>query len=210
METFPTIFWYLDWINWPSRLSCLFKPQIYTECITLGPIRKINYHNVIRVKSYKVSTTIFTLHVRDTFVVLNTSVQYEICFIFVWFYWSCHAYFLPLNHRIASLVYLNFTNIVPLGLANSTYTYVRRKSKHLCELPYYLCVTNFIWIWNIKSQKMVDLCISKSLFDARQTFSWKVELLHIRDVLIFWKKCVTWKLGMWEGSNNSKTQKCLT
>ena len=26
------IFWCLQWLNWAARLSCLFRPQIYTEC----------------------------------------------------------------------------------------------------------------------------------------------------------------------------------
>ena len=30
-RTFPTIFWYLERLNRPPRLSCIFRPQIYTE-----------------------------------------------------------------------------------------------------------------------------------------------------------------------------------
>ena len=29
--TFPTIFWYLERLNRPPILSCIFRPQIYTE-----------------------------------------------------------------------------------------------------------------------------------------------------------------------------------
>ena len=35
METFATIFWYLQWLNRPPRLSCLFRPQIYTEWMVI-------------------------------------------------------------------------------------------------------------------------------------------------------------------------------
>ena len=31
LETFTTIFWYLEWLNRPLRLSSIFKPQLYTE-----------------------------------------------------------------------------------------------------------------------------------------------------------------------------------
>ena len=31
MITFPTIFWYLERLNRPPRLSCIFRPQIYKE-----------------------------------------------------------------------------------------------------------------------------------------------------------------------------------
>ena len=33
---------YLEWLNWPPRLSCIFRPQIYTECnVSLGNIHEL-------------------------------------------------------------------------------------------------------------------------------------------------------------------------